>query len=150
MAGHETPHSPQSSPAPLRPRKISRSQGLATASPEASWHSLCPWEVMARGHAGFVGGKMGPRNQHSSNLPQQQCQPGVSSQSWGPGWGKQRKQSQTPKMKCAPGPYPHLQGSASIPPTPLPCAPLLSPVPHSRKFPALRMDSTLSKHSSSQ
>lgn len=27
------------------------------------------WEVMARGHAGFVGGKVGPRSQHSGSLP---------------------------------------------------------------------------------
>lgn len=27
------------------------------------------WEVMAQGHAGFVGGKVGPRSQHSGSLP---------------------------------------------------------------------------------
>lgn len=101
MAGLDThpltakPHHPT----PRGPPESIRGHVLAIRSPEtcprALWAChLCvreetrAWEAMARGHVGFVGGKVGPRSQHSGSLPA----PGQklrSERSGGQAWGSE-------------------------------------------------------------
>lgn len=79
MAGDEKPRLTTQAP-PVRPQGIHQGSWSAISRPETcvdiplACH-LCNrrgdqcLEVMAQGHAGFVGGKFGCRSQHSGSLP---------------------------------------------------------------------------------